>query len=189
MNKNIKILNTIYDDFNTKLIVLKIEDSVNNKSIVKPVLNKDANNDGIYFVFTDNRELDAQSQIKVFTDSVYTYFKVAPSKDIKTWTDAFIYLKRSISSKMEKIKVKKVVIFIDEMSYIDPDEKEGFINSFGYFYNTFCEKNENFLVVLSSSDINWIENRLLKDIGSLYQRVDKVINIRECKNNCVNPKN
>ena len=86
-------------------------------------------------------------------------------------------MKRTINQEIKNRKHKgKIVIFLDEVAWIDRYNKAKFLSAFGHFYNTYCKKSKQFLVILCGSNASWIKNKILKDSkGSLYQRVDKEI--------------
>ncbi len=140
---------------------------------------KEYKDDCLYFSFTGSFEQDSKVQIKNFIESIDDWFKYEPIKKIEDWTDAFILLKKAIKNEIEKTSHKgKVVIFIDEVSWIDKTSKSGFLSSLGHFWNTFCEANENIVLILCGSNASWIKNKILKDTqGPLYQRVDEEISM------------
>lgn len=158
------------------------------KTFLIQQLFKEYKKDCLFFSFTGSYEQDTKAQIKNFVDAIDDWFKFEPTKEIKDWTDSFIFLKKAIKNEIEsKNHDGKVVIFIDEVSWIDKTNKSEFLSSLGHFWNTFCEENENIVMILCGSNASWIKNKILKDTkGPLYQRVDKEIamfpfNLKETK--------
>jgi len=99
---------------------------------------------------------------------------VEPTKPISKWHEAFIFLKRTIEQEVQQKKHQgKVIVFIDEVAWIDRYNKAGFLSAFGHFYNAYIEKYNNLIVILCGSNASWIKNKILKDTsGPLYHRVD-----------------
>ncbi|MBD3840085.1 MAG: AAA family ATPase, partial [Epsilonproteobacteria bacterium] len=130
--------------------------------------------DCLFFKFTGSADQDSSVQIDYFIEAIYDWFKVEPTKPISKWHEAFIFLKRTIENELkEKNHTGKVIVFIDEVAWIDRHNKSGFLSAFGHFYNTYIEKNDNLVVILCGSNASWIKNKILKDTsGPLYHRVD-----------------
>ncbi len=128
----------------------------------------------IFFKFTGSANLKSSIQIDYFLEAINEWFKERPTVEINEWHKAFIFLNKIIKSKKEKI-----VIFIDEVAWVDRNNKSGFLNAFAHFYNTYKEKNDNLLAILCGSNASWIKNKILKDSrGPLYHRVDKEIALK-----------
>lgn len=138
---------------------------------------KDHRKDCIFFDYTGSYDQDSKTQIKNFVESIYDWFKFESTSVIEDWTDAFILLKKAIVHEIvDKQHNGKVVIFIDEVSWIDKTNKNNFLSSLGHFWNTFCEKNGNVVMILCGSNASWIKNKILKDTkGPLYKRIDTEI--------------
>lgn len=171
------ILNKIYKEDTTQLIVLKY----NEKNILPTIkcMVEDNKDSCIYFKYNAKKNISTKLQLKRFSKAINNSFEIELRKNIKHWTDAFIYLTRALTQKMEEKKdYDKVFIFLDEVSWLDNEKDSNFLNTFGYFYNTFCQKNKYFLIILGSSSISWIDNELRNNIGPLYQRIDKIIKIQ-----------
>ena len=124
--------------------------------------------DCMFFSFTGASDLNMSQQIANFVEAVYDWFKVEPQKDLKTWTDAFIFLKRTISEAIDKSNhEQKVVLFFDEVPWVDKKNKDGFLSALGHFWNTYCEVQNNFMVILCGSNASWIKSKILEDSTTL----------------------
>ena len=171
------ILNEVSKKDTTQLIVVKYKEGMNIAPIVEYTMT-DNKHSYIYFKYTAKKDINAKLQLKQFMEAIHNSFTIETMRAIKHWNDAFIYLKRVLAQKMEENKDHtKVVIFLDEVSRFDDNKGTDFLSTFGYFYNTFCQKNKSFLIILGSSDIVWVDDKLRKDIGSLYQRFDEIMSI------------
>lgn len=80
-----------------------------------------------------------------------------------------MFLKRIIK---EQAAEKKIVVFIDEVAWVDRHNKSGFLSALGHFYNTYSETHHNLIMILCGSDSVWLENNIIQNLKSLYQRVD-----------------
>jgi uncharacterized protein len=126
--------------------------------------------------YTGAYNLDAKLQISNFVEKIDEWFGKRPKKKIASWNDAFQFLRNIIASIDGS---KKVIIFLDEVPWIDKSNKNGFIGALGYFWNDFCEKRKNIYLILCGSNSSWIKNKLLKDSkGPLYNRVTSEIHIK-----------
>ncbi|MDQ7060682.1 MAG: ATP-binding protein [Sulfurimonas sp.] len=129
--------------------------------------------DCMFFGFSGAYEVNSKTQIKNFIEAVYDWFKIEPSKEIADWTDAFNFLKRTIDAEVtHKEHMGKVSLFFDEVPWIDKSNKDGFLSALGHFWNTYCQKQKRFVLILCGSNASWIKNKILKDSnGPLHNRV------------------
>jgi len=171
--KEIALLNKLCDTNNSKLVVVHGRRRIGKTYLINTMfkVNRD---DCIFFEYTGSDDQDADTQRLNFIEAIYDWFKTEPTKPIITWAEAFIFLKRTIEDELvQKNHKGKIVIFIDEVAWIDKHNKAGFLSAFGHFYNTYCQKKENVITILCGSNASWIKNKILKDTkGPLYQRVD-----------------
>jgi len=174
----IYILNQIYQRDTTQLVVVKYTKGASIAPTIEYLIEENKYN-CISFTYTAKKEISLKLQLKQFTDAIHDVFGIEPTREIKHWSYAFIYFKRALTQKIQKTKNdNKVLIFFNEVSLLDTDGSD-FLTVFGYFYNTFCQKHKNFLIILGSSNTSWIDNRLRKDTGSLYQRLDEIISMEQ----------
>lgn len=127
--------------------------------------------DCIFFDFIGSSDVESQNQIINFLDKIYEWFRVETDKKIENWTEAFSFLKRVLLDKMENQPHEKVVIFIDEVPWIDRKNSAGFIDALGHFWNSFAEPRKNFVVILCGSNASWIIKNVMKNEGPLHNRV------------------
>jgi len=172
----LKILNNICEEKESKLVVIHGRRRIG-KTYLVDYMFQEHRTDCLFFKFTGSANQDSAVQRDYFIEAIYKWFRVEPTKSILKWHQAFIFLKRAIDSEIEKREHNgKVIIFIDEVAWIDKHNKSGFLSAFGHFYNTYIEDNNNLIVVLCGSNASWIKNKILKDSqGPLYHRVDKEI--------------
>jgi AAA+ ATPase superfamily predicted ATPase len=89
-----------------------------------------------------------------------------------SWLEAF----EQLIAFLETSQVKRKVIFIDEISWIDTP-KSGFLTALEHFWNGWaCSKKEIMLIVCGSAT-SWIINNLINNCGGLYNRVTASIQL------------
>lgn len=177
--KELNILDSICEDEKNKLVVVHGRRRIGKTYLIDHMFQQ-RRTDCLFFKFTGSADQDSSIQRDYFIEAIYKWFKVEPTTLIKKWHQAFIFLKRVIDKEIEKNnKHKKVIIFIDEVAWIDRHNKAGFLSAFGHFYNDYIESNNNLIVILCGSNASWIKNKILKDTtGPLYHRVDLEIALK-----------
>jgi AAA+ ATPase superfamily predicted ATPase len=100
---------------------------------------------------------------------------------IENWFDAFDLIKDLI----EKSPLRRKVIFLDELSWLDtPNSK--FLQALSFFWNNFCSHRDDVMLIVSGSATSWIKNKIINDIGGLYNRLTLQIHLlpfslKECE--------
>ena len=91
----------------------------------------------------------------------------------KSWLEAFELLKEHI----RKSKVKKKVIFIDELPWLDTP-KSRFVNALEFFWNGWASGRDDVLLIVCGSATSWIVNKIFKNHGGLHNRVTNQIYLK-----------
>jgi AAA+ ATPase superfamily predicted ATPase len=171
--KELELLNSLCEEPKSNLVVIHGRRRIG-KTYLVDYMFQTHRTDCLFFKFTGSADQDSQVQKDYFVEAIYDWFKVEPTKPIEKWHEAFIFLKRTIENEVsQKNHTGKVIVFIDEVAWIDRHNKAGFLSAFGHFYNTYIEKYNNLIVILCGSNASWIKNKILKDTnGPLYHRVD-----------------
>jgi uncharacterized protein len=116
-----------------------------------------------------------KSQIKHFSKTLASYgLTSAAFANAKDWLDCFGLLQEYLDSL--KYKSKKV-IFIDEMPWFDTPRSQ-FLTIFENFWNQYCTKRNDLIVVICGSAASWMIKKILKNKGGLHNRVYEKINLR-----------
>jgi hypothetical protein len=89
----------------------------------------------------------------------------------ESWKKAFDLLSLYIDSLKDK---GKKVIFIDEMPWFDTPRSK-FLMAFESFWNSYCTKRKDLLVVICGSAASWIIKKVLQNKGGLHNRVSEKI--------------
>lgn len=92
----------------------------------------------------------------------------------ESWKDAFELLKKYINGLRGK---EKKVIFIDEMPWLDT-HKSDFRMYFGHFWNTYCEKRNDLIVVICGSAASNMVQNVISNQGSLHARLTYKLHIK-----------
>lgn len=85
----------------------------------------------------------------------------------KTWLQAFAQLK--VFLKNLKGNQKKV-IFLDEISWFETS-RSGFLAALDNFWNQFCSKREDIVLVICGSAASWIIKKVINNRGGLHNRI------------------
>ena len=184
--KEIQILNDLCNADESSLVAIYGRRRIGKTYLVNYMF-KEYRKECLFFEFTGIANASTRIQIDNFIEQIYEWFKVEPTKSIENWSDAFIFLKRTIDAEIEKKKHKsKVIIFIDEIPWIDPTTRAKFLSVLGYFWNTYCEVRGNVVMILCGSNVSWIKSKIFEDVGSLHNRLTQKIpmypfNLKETK--------
>jgi uncharacterized protein len=118
---------------------------------------------------------DINDQLKHFASTLakagYHPASITPPKN---WMAAFELLSLFLDSQTDS---KKKVIFIDELPWFDT-QKSKFLMAFENFWNSYCSKRSDILMVICGSAASWIINKILKNKGGLHNRVSEKIHIQ-----------
>ncbi len=116
-----------------------------------------------------------EKQLDIFFEALKSVSKRFDEVDPPTnWKAAFELLKTYIKGLRGK---DKKVVFIDEMPWLDT-HKSDFRMYFGHFWNTFCEKRKDVIVVLCGSAASYMVQNVISDQGSLYARLTYKLQIK-----------
>lgn len=98
-----------------------------------------------------------------------------PSTSPKTWLKAFQYLEDYLDTLKSKKGVKKVVFF-DEISWYDTP-RSGFLTAFTQFWNSYCTKRTDILLIICGSAASWIIDKVINSRGGLHNRLTQTIRL------------
>lgn len=91
----------------------------------------------------------------------------------KTWLQAFSQLKIYLNS--IKTEQKKVV-FLDEISWFETP-RSGFLAALDNFWNQYCSKRNDIILVICGSAASWIIDKVINDRGGLHNRITNHIQL------------
>ncbi len=85
------------------------------------------------------------------------------------WQEAFVLLTQYVEKLRSK---KKKVIFFDELPWLDTMHS-GFLAAFDYFWNSWCTKRTDIVVVICGSAASWMINKVINNKGGLHNRITR----------------
>jgi uncharacterized protein len=91
----------------------------------------------------------------------------------KNWIQAFDHLATYLSSIKTK---KKLVVFLDEFPWLC-SQKSGFLAAFENFWNQFCTKKNNLIVVVGGSAASFMIQNVISNKGGLHNRLTRKLKI------------
>ena len=92
----------------------------------------------------------------------------------KSWLQAFKILEDYLETLPKK--GKKKVIFLDEISWFDTP-KGGFLGALSNFWNSYCTKREDVVLIICGSAASWIIEKVVKSKGGLHNRLNRTIRL------------
>jgi uncharacterized protein len=85
----------------------------------------------------------------------------------KSWLQAFSLLK-SCLNRLEG--PEKKVVFLDEISWFETP-RSGFLAALDNFWNQYCTKRDDIILVICGSAASWIIQKVINDRGGLHNRI------------------
>lgn len=179
--KEIEILKSAMDSKQSEFVVVYGRRRVGKTFLVDEFFSKQYS-----FYATGVAEEGKDNQLKSFDMFLKRYGYNLKSKS-KNWFEAF----SSLISFLELPDVKrdpitnKRIIFLDELPWFDT-AKSDFKAAFDYFWNGYCSKYNDIVLIVCGSATSWIINNLLSSTGGFYKRITRKIfvepfTLRECE--------
>jgi len=128
----------------------------------------------IIFELTGVQNASKQLQLRNFRDVLEEYSKTDLKLEIPVdWLAAFQQLKQYLKPLLGK---EKKILFFDELPWLDT-HRSGFLQAFGYFWNSWASR-QNIVVVICGSAASWMIRKVVKDTGGLHNRITKRIHLK-----------
>ena len=128
----------------------------------------------IAFEITGIQNASNREQLEHFSIVLNLYSKsLLPIQTPKTWLEAFHLLIMYLEKTAEGTKR---VIFFDEMPWLAA-HRSGFLNAFGFFWNSWAVKNK-VVVVICGSAASWMIQKVVHNKGGLYNRITKRLHLQ-----------
>jgi AAA+ ATPase superfamily predicted ATPase len=145
------------------------------RRVGKTFLIRNIYKDHIKFEVSGLFQGEKEQQLDIFFDELKKVSVRFVEEDRpKSWKEAFELLKKYINGLRGK---EKKVIFIDEMPWLD-SHKSDFRMYFGHFWNTFCEKRKDLIVVVCGSAASYMVQNVISNKGSLHARITYKLHIK-----------
>ncbi len=91
----------------------------------------------------------------------------SPTLPPKTWLQAFAQLKSYLNTLKSP---DKKVVFLDEIPWFETP-RSGFLAALDNFWNQYCSKREDIILVICGSAASWIIKKIINDRGGLHNRI------------------
>lgn len=127
----------------------------------------------IIFDCSGLHEKNISQQLENFWHSLAEVGGTTKQSYPKTWLQAFELLKKYIKQKKDK---RKKVIFLDEIAWFETP-KSGFLAALDNFWNQFCSKRSDIILIICGSAASWIIEKILNNRGGLHNRVTSHIQL------------
>lgn len=109
-----------------------------------------------------------KDQLTNFYNGICSQKKTFAKKEVpKNWLEAFNILGEYIDSKGGD---EKKVLFLDEFPWMYT-HKSKFVQLFGHFWNSYCSKRSDLVVVICGSAASFMVNKVMKDPKGLHHRI------------------
>ena len=89
------------------------------------------------------------------------------------WREAFLLLRKVLQSK----RVRRKVVFIDELPWLAGPQSSEMISELGYFWNSWADSERNILLVVCGSATSWMLDNVIHDYGGLHGRLTSTIRL------------
>ena len=164
----LKILKEAYASSNSELIAL-----YGRRRIGKTFLIREFYTKSIAFEVTGLYGGNMNDQLSNFTKELKNRTGKSDLEIPSSWLDAFTLLEGLIDS----IKsTGKKVIFIDEFPWI-ATAKSKFLMAFENFWNTYCTKRADIVVVICGSAASYMVQKIINNKGGLHNRISRKIRL------------
>ena len=90
-----------------------------------------------------------------------------PTPMPQTWLQAFAQLKIFLNTLKGG---QKKVVFLDEIPWFETP-RSGFLAALDNFWNQYCSKREDLILVICGSAASWIIKKVINDRGGLHNRI------------------
>jgi AAA+ ATPase superfamily predicted ATPase len=129
----------------------------------------------IVFDMTGINGVSKSIQLRNFYKQITQLSKKAEKFSMpKDWLEAFDLLEIYLKSIKRK---KKKVIFLDEFPWLC-SQRSGFLSVFEYFWNNFCTKRNDIMVVVCGSAASFMVEKIIRNKSGLHGRLTRIINLK-----------
>lgn len=166
--KELELLRIAYDSDEVQLVAV-----YGRRRIGKTFLIRKAFDNSFFFTYSGTLNISNADQLTLFHDALVRHGSDAPNVP-QTWFEAFGMLRDLI----EKSSVKRKVIFIDEMPWMDAPRSK-FVPALESFWNGWASGRNDILMVICGSASSWIINKVFNNRGGLHNRVTRKIHLHQ----------
>jgi uncharacterized protein len=129
--------------------------------------------DNMVFDITGTQNGTTQRQLQNFADQLEAYIRPFRTVNRPTnWQEAFKVLRHYLQDLLNEDIHTKKVLFFDELPWL-AGQKSGFLEAFGYFWNSWASRQPALVVVICGSAASWMIQKVVNDRGGLHNRVTR----------------
>ena len=144
------------------------------RRVGKTYLIREVYKDHIVFECSGLHQKSMGQQLENFWLTLQEYRNTSASTlPPNSWLQAFSQLKMYLNSLETN---EKKVIFLDEIPWFETP-RSGFLAALGNFWNAYCSKHSDIILVICGSAASWIIKKVLNDRGGLHNRVTSHIRL------------
>ncbi|TAF43324.1 MAG: hypothetical protein EAZ51_06750 [Sphingobacteriales bacterium] len=81
-----------------------------------------------------------------------------------------------LKTHIKQLDKQKKVIFLDEVAWFETP-RSGFLAALGEFWNRFCSKRIDVVLVICGSAASWIIDKVINNQGGLHKRITSHIQL------------
>lgn len=130
--------------------------------------------DHLSFELSGSWQANMETQLFNFANALGKFMDigVVPGSPA-SWPQAFVML----GNYLDRLPGKgKKVIFFDELPWLDTMHS-GFLGAFDYFWNSWCSKRSDIIMVICGSAASWMINKIILNKGGLHNRITRQIRL------------
>lgn len=130
--------------------------------------------DHLCFELSGSQKASMETQLFNFANALGKFMNagIMPRSPVN-WPEAFVML----GDYIERLPAEgKKVVFFDELPWLDTMHS-GFLSAFDYFWNAWCTRHSNVIVVICGSAASWMINKIIFNKGGLHNRVTRQIKL------------
>lgn len=128
--------------------------------------------DKFTFQLTGLAQSNLNEQLLNFNMAMREQGLLKKNEGATNWMEAF----ESIRKGIQKSKLKKKVVFIDELPWFDTPQAS-FIPALEHFWNSWASARKDVLLIVCGSAASWMIHKLINNKGGLHNRVTQKIKI------------
>ena len=168
--KEIKILQSLFEERESSFLAV-----YGRRRIGKTYLVRQVYKEKLVFECTGLNEKDMSQQLENFWMMLNEAHPNEQATEIpKTWLQAFFQLRAYLNTFKS---TEKKIIFLDEIPWFETP-KSGFLAALGSFWNQYCTKRNDIILVICGSAASWIIEKVINDRGGLHNRITKRIQLQ-----------
>ncbi|MCQ2307521.1 MAG: ATP-binding protein [Bacteroidales bacterium] len=126
------------------------------------------------FTFVGGHGLKKKRQLQNFAKALRQQTSTNKQFKFDDWFDAFEALENHLDGISD---VRKKVVFVDEMPWIDTQKSE-FVEALENFWNGWAARRNDIMFIASGSASSWMMDKLVDNKGGLHARITNSIYLR-----------